>query len=200
MIRINLLPFRLARKKENIRRQVSVFFLSLICIILALGWVLFALDSKLSRTQNEVTQVRAESLKYKKKADKVSRIKKNLAILESKLAIVETLKKRKNEQQILLEQLAQRLVKTKMWLSSVTADAQTVSLKGVAFDNPTIAAFMRHLENSSMFGAVDLKLSKAKVFHDNLRLKEFEISCIKIVPEQASGETNKDGKSKKGKR
>lgn len=200
MIRINLLPFRLARKKENIRRQVSVFFLSLVFIILALVWVFVLLNNELSRTQNEVAQVRAESLKYKKEADKVSRIKKNLAILEDKLAIVETLKKRKNEQQILLEQLAQRLVKTKMWLSSVAADAQTVSLKGIAFDNPTIAEFMRNLENSQIIGAVDLKLSRTKEFDNNIRLKEFEISCTKILPEPASDEADKDGKSKKGKK
>jgi type IV pilus assembly protein PilN len=200
MIRINLLPFRLARKKENIRRQVSVFFLSLVLIILALGWVSFMLNDEINRTQSEVAQVRAESLQYKKKANKVSRIKKNLAILEDKLAIVEALKKRKNEQQILLEQLADRLVKTKMWLSSVSADDKTVSLKGIAYDNPTIAAFMRNLENSPVFGAVDLKLSKAKVFQDNIRLKEFAISCTKRVPEPASGETNTDGKSPKRKK
>jgi type IV pilus assembly protein PilN len=200
MIRINLLPFRLARKKENIRRQVSVFFLSLVLIILALGWVSFMLNDEINRTQSEVAQVKTESLQYKKKANKVSRIKKNLAILEDKLAIVEALKKRKNEQQILLEQLADRLVKTKMWLSSVSADDKTVSLKGIAYDNPTIAAFMRNLENSPVFGAVDLKLSKAKVFQDNIRLKEFAISCTKIVPEPASGETNTDGKSPKRKK
>jgi type IV pilus assembly protein PilN len=200
MIRINLLPFRLARKKENIRRQVSVFFLSLVLIILALGWVSFMLNDEINRTQSEVAQVRTESLQYKKKANKVSRIKKNLAILEDKLAIVEALKKRKNEQQILLEQLADRLVKTKMWLSSVSADDKTVSLKGIAYDNPTIAAFMRNLENSPVFGAVDLKLSKAKVFQDNIRLKEFAISCTKRVPEPASGETNTDGKSPKRKK
>ena len=199
MIRINLLPFRLARKKENIRRQASVFFLSLVLIVLALVWVSFTLNNELSRTQNEVAQVRAESLTYKKKADKVSRIKKNLAILEDKLAIVETLKKRKNEQQILLEQLAQRIVKTKMWLSRVAADAQTVSLKGVAFDNPTIATFMRNLENSQMFGVVNLKLSRTKEFDNTLRLKEFEISCTKRLPEPASAETGKDGKSRKRK-
>jgi type IV pilus assembly protein PilN len=200
MIRINLLPFRLARKKENIRRQVSVFFLSLVLIILALGWVSFMLNDEINRTQSEVAQVKTESLQYKKKANKVSRIKKNLAILEDKLAIVEALKKRKNEQQILLEQLADRLVKTKMWLSSVSADDKTVSLKGIAYDNPTIAAFMRNLENSPVFGAVDLKLSKAKVFQDNIRLKEFAISCTKRVPEPASGETNTDGKSPKRKK
>jgi type IV pilus assembly protein PilN len=158
------------------------------------------LNDEINRTQSEVAQVKTESLQYKKKANKVSRIKKNLAILEDKLAIVEALKKRKNEQQILLEQLADRLVKTKMWLSSVSADDKTVSLKGIAYDNPTIAAFMRNLENSPVFGAVDLKLSKAKVFQDNIRLKEFAISCTKRVPEPASGETNTDGKSPKRKK
>ena len=195
MIRINLLPFRLARKKENIRRQVSIFFLSLVFIVLALVWVFFMLHNELSRTQGQIAQVKAESLKYKKKADKVSQIKRDLKILEEKLAIVENLKKRKNEQQILLEQLAQRLVKSKMWLSSVAADAQTVSLKGIAFDNPTIAAFMRNLEDSGLFGSVDLNLSRAKEFNDNIRLKEFEISCTKILPEPLSDETDKDGKS-----
>jgi type IV pilus assembly protein PilN len=87
-----------------------------------------------------------------------------------------------------------------MWLSSVSADDKTVSLKGIAYDNPTIAAFMRNLENSPVFGAVDLKLSKAKVFQDNIRLKEFAISCTKRVPEPASGETNTDGKSPKRKK
>jgi len=197
MIRINLLPFRLARKKENIRRQVSVFFLSLVFVSLALVWVFFTLDTELSRTRGEVAQVKAESLKYKKKADKVSRIKRNLATLENKLAIVEALKKRKNEQQILLEQLAQQVVKTRMWLSSVVADARIVSLKGVAFDNPTIAAFMRNLENSRMFEVVNLKLSRTREFDNNIRLKAFEISCTKIPPEPAPG---KDGKSRKRKK
>ena len=200
MIRINLLPFRLARKKENIRRQVSVFFLSLIFVILALVWGLFILDHELVQVQNEVAQVKAESRKYKKKADKVARIKKNLEILKDKLAIVENLKKRKNEQQILLEQLAQRVVKTKMWLSSVSADSKTVTLKGVAFDNPTIAEFMRNLESFQRFGAVDLKVSKIKVFDGDIRLKEFEISCKKKVPKPASGKDSKGGKSKKRKR
>jgi len=200
MIRINLLPFRLARKKENIRRQVSVFFLALIFIFLALGWVIFILNNKITLTQDEAAQVRAESLKYKKKADKVTQIKKNLAILEEKLTIVENLKKRKNEQQILLEELAQRIVTTKMWLFSVTADAQTVSLKGIAFDNPTIAAFMRNLESSQLFTTVDLKLSKIKEFDNNIRLKEFEISCTKRLSEPAPEKTDKGGKSTKRKK
>ena len=198
MIRINLLPFRLARKKENIRRQVSIFFLSIVLIILALAWGFVRLNNEVSRIQNEAAQVKAESLRYKKAAEKVTRIEKNLKTLEDKLAIVENLTKRKNEQQILLEQLAQLIVETKMWLSSVAADSGTVSLKGVAFDNPTIAKFMRNLENSRLFETVDLKLSRAKEFDNTIRLKEFEISCTKMLTELASDKANKGGKSQKG--
>lgn len=200
MIRINLLPFRLARKKENIRRQVSIFFLSIVLIILALAWGVVRLNNEVSRTQNEAAQVTAESLRYKKAAEKVTRIEKNLKTLEDKLAIVDSLKQKKNEQQILLEQLAQVIVETKMWLSSVAADSRTVSLKGVAFDNPTIAKFMRNLESSQMFETVDLKLSRAKEFDNTIRLKEFEISCTKRLTQPASDKTDKDGRSPKGKK
>ena len=44
MIRINLLPFRAARKKENIRRQVSIFLLSLVFLLI----ILFYYNSSLS--------------------------------------------------------------------------------------------------------------------------------------------------------
>ena len=37
MIRINLLPFRAARKKENVRRQISLFLLSLAFLLVVSG-------------------------------------------------------------------------------------------------------------------------------------------------------------------
>ena len=39
MIRINLLPFRSTRQKENIRRQLSVFLLSIILTLVGLTGV-----------------------------------------------------------------------------------------------------------------------------------------------------------------
>ena len=199
MIRINLLPFRLARKKENIRRQVSVFLLSIALIAVALVWVTLSVENKISQTKNRIESVKAESLKFKKQADRVTVIKKKLKVLNDKLNIVASLKTRKDEQQVLLEELADRIVKTRMWLSSIDADRNIVTLKGVAFDNPTIADFMRNLEQSPLFGLVDLKRSKVKNYAGGVSLKEFEISCSKKQP--ASGKTSKKGKKpNKGKK
>jgi len=179
MIRINLLPFRLARKKENIRRQVSVFLLSILLIGAALFGGTQYIDAKILKIKGEIKGVDAEITLYKEKAQRVTQIKKQLKLLNDKLKIVASLKTRKNEQQILLEEVAERIVKTRMWVESLKADANSVTITGVAFDNPTIADFMRNLEKSALFSSVDLKRSRLRTFEGNLHLKEFELQCRK---------------------
>jgi len=182
MIRINLLPFRLARKKENIRRQVSVFFLSILLIGVALIWFTLSIDAKINETKGRIASVQSEIRLYKEKANRVTAIKKKLKLLEDKLKIVASLKTKKNEQQILLEEMADRLVKTRMWIESLTANETTVVVTGVAYDNPTIADFMRNLERSSLFSFVDLKRSRLRAFEGNVHLKAFELQCTKAKP------------------
>ncbi|RLB32469.1 MAG: pilus assembly protein PilN, partial [Deltaproteobacteria bacterium] len=46
MIRINLLPFRAARKKENIKRQISIFVLTTLFAFAAMGYVYIQLESE----------------------------------------------------------------------------------------------------------------------------------------------------------
>ena len=48
MIRINLLPFRAARKKENIRRQVSIALLSVFFVILTIIYYQIRLNNKIN--------------------------------------------------------------------------------------------------------------------------------------------------------
>ncbi|MCG8635713.1 MAG: PilN domain-containing protein [Desulfobacterales bacterium] len=179
MIRINLLPFRLARKKENIRRQLSVFLLSIVLVLTSLTWYSIGVDRKIARTKSQTESVKRQIALYKQKADRVTEIKKMLKILNEKLEIVASLQTRKDEQQILLEEMADRIVPERMWLESLKADATQVTVKGVAFDNPTIADFMRNLEKSPLFTSVDLKRSKIKSFEGDVDLKAFELVCAK---------------------
>lgn len=179
MIRINLLPFRTARKKENIRRQVSVFGLSLVLICLVLLWHALGLNREIARTQDQIATVKSQIAQFKEKADRVTAIKAKLKLLEDKLKIVASLQTRRNDQQVLLEELADRIVKERMWLESLSVEPNQIVLRGVAFDNPTIADFMKNLEASSLFSSVDLKRSVNRNFGENIRLKTFDLVCIK---------------------
>ena len=89
MIRINLLPFRAARKKENIRRQVSIFFLCLLLVVIVLGWVHFYLGSKQKNLTTNVADTKKELALYKKKNAEIKEIRKKLEDLEKRQNVIQ---------------------------------------------------------------------------------------------------------------
>jgi type IV pilus assembly protein PilN len=88
------------------------------------------------------------------------------------------------------------VVKDRMWLTSFKTDSKHVTIKGIAFDNPTIADFMKKLEKSKLFDKVDLKTSRLKKFKGDVMLKSFELLCRKTQPKKKA----KSKKSKKGRK
>jgi type IV pilus assembly protein PilN len=194
MIRINLLPFRLARKKENTRKQVSIFLLLIFLIGVTLTWYTMSMNEQILAIKEKTKQVHHQILKYKKKADRVEKIKKNLKILEEKLEIVSSLKKQRGKQLVLFDGMTKLIVPERMWLESFKTNETSVTIKGIAFDNPTIADFMEKLENSSIFEKVDLKTAKIKNFKGGVILKSFELLCKKEKPENSKQGQNGQGK------
>ena len=191
MIKINLLPFRVARKKENIRQQISIFLLLIFLSIVALVWYTMSMNKQILEIKEKTKQVNHQILKYKKKAVRVAKIKKDLKILEEKLEIVSSLKKQRGEQLILFDKMTDLIVPQRMWLESFKINENSVTIKGIAFDNPTIADFMDKLENSSIFDKVDLKTAKMKKFKDGIMLKSFELLCSKPLSNEEKQENPK---------
>ncbi len=194
MIKINLLPFRIARKKENIRRQISIFFLLILFTAVLLFWYTGVINKQIVDVQTKTKHVNQQILKFKEKADRVAKIKKDLKSLEEKLGIVASLEKQREKQLNLFDGITELIIPGRMWLESFTTDASKVVIKGIAFDNPTIADFMEKLEDSILFDKVDLKTAQMKTFKGNVRLKSFELLCQKEKPKVESDESKKQGK------
>jgi type IV pilus assembly protein PilN len=157
----------------------------MILVIVGLTWYTLGIDRRITQKENEIQRLDAEISVYKKKADQVKDIKKRFKILEDKLKIIESLQFKRDEQLLLIEDLQSRMIPGKMWLESIHADESSVTLTGIAFDNPTIADFMKQLESSDLFQEIDLKQTVSKRFDGNLNLKAFELRCRKqpLVPE-----------------
>jgi len=181
MIRINLLPFRAARKQENIRQQISVFFLLLAFVfIAAVVW-----NSKLTKEskaiQDNVNSTRQELAKYKAINKEIAAIKKKLEILDRKITVIKGLGSDRNGQLNLLDTMTGVLVEKRMWLTRFTVKGNTVAINGIAMDNKTVADFMLRLENSELFSSVDLKtLSRQKFGKNKMNIKKFKIICNKV--------------------
>lgn len=180
MIRINLLPFRAARKKENIRRQISIFLLSLAFLLIILFYYNFSLNSKIGNLDASIKTTKAALGKYEKINKEIAQIKKKLTNLKKKMAVMDTLEANRFIPVKLLDTMTQVIVPKRMWFTRLNTKGGKVQISGVALDNTTVADFMIRLENSGLFNKVDLKTLKRAKKKKGVKanFKTFSIVCI----------------------
>ena len=178
MIRINLLPFRSDRKKENIRRQLSILILSLVLVVVAMFGIYFLLSSQADDLNSRIASTQAELGKYEKINREIDEIKKKLDNLNKKLAVIRELEISRYEPVRLMDTLSQVIVEKRMWFTSLDVKTDVVNISGVAMDDKTVADFMVRLEGSGLFSAVNLKTLR-QVEIQKTSLKSFEINCQK---------------------
>ncbi len=178
MIRINLLPFRSTRKKENIRRQLSVFVLSVILTVIGLFGVNLFLDSRVDELKQRIGSTKAELEKYDKINKEIAEIKKKLDNLNKKMAVIRELEVSRYEPVRLMETINQVLVEKRMWLTALKYSTRDVSVSGLALDDKTVADFMLRLEGCGLYSKVDLKGLK-QVEIQKTQVKSFEVSCVR---------------------
>ncbi len=196
MIRINLLPFRSARKKENIRRQLSIFVLSLILTVVAIFGVNLLLDSQIGDLNSRITTTQAELEKYEKINKEIEEIKKKLDNLNKKLAVIRDLEANRYEPVRLMDTLSQVIIEKRMWYTSLDLKSEQVNINGIAMDDKTVADFMLRLEGSGLFSAVNLKTLKQSDVQKTT-VKSFEISCQKQPVLKAETKTTEEAGAKK---
>ena len=178
MIRINLLPFRSNRKKENIRRQLSILVLSLVFTVVAMFGIYLLLSNQVDDLNSRIASTQAELGKYEKINREIDEIKKKLDNLNKKLAVIRELEISRYEPVRLMDTLSQVIVEKRMWFTSLDVKTDVVNISGVAMDDKTVADFMVRLEGSGLFSAVNLKTLR-QVEIQKTSLKSFDISCQK---------------------
>jgi len=199
MIRINLLPFRAARKKENVRRQISIFLLSFALIIIAVVYWNIWLGNRITKLQARNQDTVAQIAKYDKINKEIAQIKKTLSILEQKIKVIETLEGDRKDAVNLLESMTELIVKERMWFTSLNVQGDNITIHGVALDERTIADFMRNLEGTGTgpYTKVTLKsIQQQQIKDKNLNLKSFNVTMSKEPPKKAT-KPDKAGKTKK---
>ncbi len=179
MIRINLLPFRAARRKENIRRQISIFLLSFIFTFIAFFYYQMQLNLQLGELKTEAEDVKNRLKVFRKKSREVDKIKQALDTLQKKINVIKTLELNRREPVRLMDAMTGMVIPKRMWFTDFAVNNDAVVIKGNALDNKTVADFMIQLEKSGFFSTVNLTTLK-QVTIQELNVKGFEISCEKI--------------------
>jgi type IV pilus assembly protein PilN len=177
MIRINLLPYRAARKKENIRIQVNIFLGSVLLVILLIVWVNAILGGRITSLNEEIASTQEQVAKYKKINAEIAEIKKKLEVLDRKIDVINSLEADRKAPVQNLDSLYNLLVEKRMWYDQIQEKGKTFTLNGIALDNHTVADFMTRVEKSDRFENVRLSsIRQHELKGKNLKLKQFEVN------------------------
>jgi type IV pilus assembly protein PilN len=199
MIKINLLPFRAARRKENIRRQITIYVLSVVLVLLVGGYLFLNLTSTLSELADEKAAQKKELDKYADTIKKIKAITKKVAEIEEKLGVIKELEKNKTGPVRLLDEIAMAVPKDRLWLTSIQENKGTLSLNGTAMDNDTVALFMTNLEKSPQITSVDLKSTKLQNLQAyKLNVSNFSLTCKTYSFKEKKATTTKPVSKRKG--
>jgi type IV pilus assembly protein PilN len=195
MIRINLLPWREARRKAH---NVQFFILMGMVAGLAASIVLLVHGYYATRisTQTERNKfLKDENAKLDKEIEEIKKLKEEIQALLSRKQVIETLQADRAQTVYLLEQLV-RQTPDGVYLKSIKQTGPKVNLTGYAQSNARVSTLMRNLEASPYLENPELvEIKVASV--NSKRLSEF-IMNVSIKRQQSESDAAKAAAAKAG--
>ncbi len=189
MIRINLLPHREIRRKQ----QQQQFFVTL-GMVAALGIaVWFAvhtyLTGQLENQQARNRYLQEEIVKLDKQIEEIKKLKEQTAALLARKKVVETLQGNRAEVVLLLDQLVRQLPDG-VYLKSIKQTGGKVTINGYTQSQARVSTLMRNLESSQYLNSPSLVEIKATA-QGASRINEFTL--IVNITRAQEPETKKPG-------
>jgi len=155
MIRINLLPYRTERRKNQILQHLAWFFASLTVVVVLLVFVDIYGNEELAGLQGEFDKLQTQNKELKKKIGKIKDLDNLRGDVERKLDLVDKLQQGRFESLTTLWSLSE-LIPENVWLKSFNDRAGALSVSGVGESNGAVADFMRALDQSAEFDRISL--------------------------------------------
>lgn len=193
MIRINLLPWREARRKAL---NLQFFILMGMVAGLAASIVLLVHGYYATRisTQTERNRfLKEENVKLDKEIEEIKKLKEEIQALLSRKQVIETLQADRAQTVYLLEQLV-RQTPDGVYLKSIKQTGSKVNLTGYAQSNARVSTLMRNLEASPYLenpGLVEIRVATV----NNKRLSEFVMN-VSMKRQKTEADAAKGGPAK----
>ena len=174
MIKINLLPIRAAKKKETAIQQIVIFSVVVVSIALVVTSLYMVKRVQIATAREDIVSAQNKINELKKKIGKIEELKALKEQVKKKLGVLSQLRKNKTGPAQRLLSLSD-LTPDKLWLTNYSESGQNVKISGIAVTEELIAYFMKALEGSSDFMAVELMVSEQTEVAGT-KLKKFDLT------------------------
>jgi type IV pilus assembly protein PilN len=181
MIRINLLPWRSARRAAQ-RKYLATLAAMVGGLGLAIVVLVHGVIAGYITVQNDRNEfLKKENARLDKEIDEIRKLKGEIAALLARKQVIERLQTDRAQAVYLLQELVQQ-VPDGIYLKSIRQTGLRVALNGYAQSNARVSTLMRNLAASPYLQNPDLVEIKA-VTVSNKRVSEFQMN-VSLRPPQ----------------
>ena len=175
MIRINLLPVRVSKKKEAGKKQLVFFVLAVVFALVCNFWWSRSRSSELAAREDKVKRTRVEIAQLEKIIGEVKNIKAQQSAVKDKLAVLDKLKAGRQGPVRMLDDIAS-FIPRRVWLRKVDEKAGLIVFDGSAGTIEDVSLFLTGLKRSAYFTNPELKKTVAKN-DKKLKLVDFVVTA-----------------------
>jgi len=177
MIRINLLPYRAARRQHQVYEHVIVVF---IVVAVAMGVCVgmhMVTHAQLDSINAQYVNLQSQNQTLSKMIGETGNLKTLRTEVQRKLDLVDTLQKgRFRSLELLL--VISRVIPNNVWLESVIDKGGEIKLEGYAETSKSIAMFMSALDKSESISNVKLGRISINESKEELAVESFDLKVI----------------------
>lgn len=182
MTRINLLPWREARR---IQRQRELIAMLAVVALLAVGLVALVysdVGQRIEFQQERNNYLRGEIARLKKAAEELQALQQTRNRLVERLNVIQKLQTSRPGMVRMLDELV-RLIPQDIYLTTFKTAENQITLIGVARSDVIISSLMRSIRDAKMFGEPVLQVVQTQTIN-NVQVRTFEL----LVPLKLEGD------------
>jgi len=192
MIRINLLPWREARRKAQRQHLAVLGGMVAVLGLLIVGAVHLTIAGYISIQNDRNAFLKKENVRLEKEIEEIQKLKSEIAALLARKQVIERLQADRAQAVYLLQEMVKQ-VPDGVYLKSVKQTGFKVNLIGYSQSNARVSTLMRNLEASPYLEKPELiEIKSATV--SNKRVSEFNMS-ISLKRQQVENPAAKAGKA-----
>jgi type IV pilus assembly protein PilN len=161
MIRINLLPRKVTKKKKAAIRHVVVGALVLVLVFAVMGYLWYVQKGKITTLRRQLDVATSEKEKLKNVNQEKAQYEKTIADLKHRIDVISTIEKGRAVPVHIMDDLTMVLNESMpIWLTRLSFTPKGVQLEGYSFTNEDLSRFLKKVEESGYLANVNLIVSQ----------------------------------------
>lgn len=164
MIKINLLPVKEEKLINEAKGFLIIFVISLALVVVLVFLNSSVLTERESESRIRIDEADKEIANLKSIMGEIQSLKEKKAKLQEKMDMIIRLQEQNVGPVRVLDELSLKLPSNKIWVERLSLKGDKLDMDGQTLENQEVANFMKQLENSLFFSAINLKkVTKDKI-------------------------------------